>query len=115
MLRRVGNERLVPDGPVFWGMIRKLIHLVEIKRVPVEELKEYNYKQRVILRNRLQKALDEKRKAKAEERAERMRAQSLRDYKNYMKSLSLNDETAQSPVRHIVRNTDTNSSEEREQ
>mmetsp|Transcript_8358 Transcript_8358/g.21998 ORF Transcript_8358/g.21998 Transcript_8358/m.21998 type:complete len:250 (-) Transcript_8358:3395-4144(-) len=90
-LNTVGDERLVPDGPVFWGMIKKIVHLVDIRRVPVEDLQKFNHKQRIILNQRRIEANWIRRTVKREEKLLASDKAAVAKYNEYLGSKGLQD------------------------
>eukprot|EP00184_Porphyridium_aerugineum_P002915 CAMPEP_0184701610 /NCGR_PEP_ID=MMETSP0313-20130426/20665_1 /TAXON_ID=2792 /ORGANISM="Porphyridium aerugineum, Strain SAG 1380-2" /LENGTH=158 /DNA_ID=CAMNT_0027161735 /DNA_START=18 /DNA_END=491 /DNA_ORIENTATION=- len=86
-LSRPHDRRIIPDGPAQWGWIRKIIHMVSVKRIPKADLHLYSAKERLPLTIREEKhKRQEKHKAEAEKR-EADQKKAIEIYVERMKSL----------------------------
>ncbi|KAA8498976.1 hypothetical protein FVE85_6561 [Porphyridium purpureum] len=91
LLRRPNTSRIHPDGPVVWGMVRKMMHMVELHRIPKEDLHLYSDKERLPLTLRKKKRFRIAEKQEKKESKEAAEAKALALYNERMRSLGLVD------------------------
>jgi len=91
MLTRTGRTRIHPDGPVVWGWIRKVMHMVRVERIAESELYMFTDKQKLPLLSRERKAYQAAKKERIQAEKTELEKQSRIKFYERMESLGLKE------------------------